>query len=268
LEINGKPNLQFYKNYLFPVMNGAAPQIETINPPGPDLNVIDVLGYFFNKLKLDSKIPFNRFAARSGGAVGTYKVGAESAERDEIRYAKFINRIRSIFQEIITKPLWIQMTLKHPELKKDNVFKSQLGVRFNSDNYFGESREIEQVLKSIDFIVAMGDLKEKKGEVEESHFDQDFLIHRFLGLSIKDMELNDAYKKKDAEEGGSELSGAGSGSSYAPEYSETSTGGTTGGGGETTTPEAPAEEAPATETGETAAPAAEAAPTTPETEVG
>ena len=103
LEINGKPNLQFYKNYLFPVMNGEQPKIETMNNTGPNLNVIDVLAYFFNKLKLDSKIPFNRFAARSGGAVGTYKVGAESAERDEIRYSKFINRIRSIFQEIIIK---------------------------------------------------------------------------------------------------------------------------------------------------------------------
>lgn len=211
MEINGRPNLQFYKNFLFPVMNGEQPTIETMNNTGPNLNVIDVLGYFFNKLKLDSKIPFNRFAARSGGAVGTYKVGAESAERDEIRYGKFINRIRSIFQEIIIKPLWIQMTLDHPELKDDSVFRSQLGIKFNSDNYFGESREIEQMLKSIDFITALGDLKEKKGDIEESHFDQDFLIHRYLGLSTKDMELNEAYKKKEKEEGGLvSLSGVGS----------------------------------------------------------
>jgi hypothetical protein len=148
------------------------------------------------------------------------------------------------------------MSLKHTELKTYSVFKSQLGIRFNSDNYFGESREIEQVLKSIDFIVAMGELKEKKGEVEESHFDQDFLIHRFLGLSIKDMELNDVYKKKDEEEGGSELSGAGSGSSYTPESTESGGGGASSGSDtESSTPEASTEEAPAA--GESA-PAAEA----------
>ena len=213
LSINGRPNLQFYKNYLFPVMNGETPTIETMNSSGPNLNVVDVMAYFFNKLKMDSKIPFNRFAARSGGAVGTYKVGAESAERDEIRYGKFINRIRSIFQEIIIKPLWIQMTLLHPELKDDRVFKSMLGIKFNSDNYFGESREIEQMLKSIDFITSLGDLKEKKGDIEEPFFDQDFLIHRYLGLSIKDMELNQAYKEKEEREGQlTSLSGAGSGS--------------------------------------------------------
>ena len=228
LEINGKPNLQFYKNYLFPVMNGEQPKIETMNNTGPNLNVIDVLAYFFNKLKLDSKIPFNRFAARSGGAVGTYKVGAESAERDEIRYSKFINRIRSIFQEIIIKPLWIQMTLDHPELKNDNVFRSQLGIRFNSDNYFGESREIEQMLKSLDFITALGDLKEKKGDVEEPFYDQDFLIQRYLGLSTKDMELNEAYKKKEEAEGGlTSLSGVGSTSTDTSSSFDT-------GGGDTT----------------------------------
>jgi hypothetical protein len=138
LSINGKPNLQFYKNYLFPVMNGENPKIETLNSSGPNLNVVDVMAYFFNKLKLDSKIPFNRFAARSGGSVGTYKVGAESAERDEIRYAKFINRIRSIYQEIIIKPLWIQMTLKHPELKtlKESIQEKLKSHEKNYCNYW------------------------------------------------------------------------------------------------------------------------------------
>ncbi len=256
ISVNGKPNLQFYKNYLFPVMNAEQPKIETINGTGPNLNVVDVMAYFFNKLKLDSKIPFNRFAARSGGAVGTYKVGAESAERDEIRYSKFITRIRSVYQELIIKPLWIQMTLDHPELANDTVFKSQLGIKFNSDNHFGESREIEQMLKSIDFITAIGDLKEKKGDVEEPFFDQDFLIHRYLGLSVKDLELNEAYKRKEEEEGKlTSLSGVGSGSTYsegeapAPPTTETPT----GGGGES---------APATE-GEPAAPAATEAPEAP-----
>jgi len=252
ISVNGRPNLQFYKNYLFPVMNAEQPKIETINGTGPNLNVVDVMAYFFNKLKLDSKIPFNRFAARSGGAVGTYKVGAESAERDEIRYNKFITRIRSVYQELIVKPLWIQMTLDHPELAQDTLFKSQIGIKFNSDNNFGESREIEQMLKGIDFITSIGDLKEKRGDAEEPFFDQDFLIHRYLGLSVKDLELNMAYKRKEEEEGKlTSLSGVGSGSTYsegeapAPTTTETPTG---GGGESASAPEdttaAPADTGP------------------------
>jgi hypothetical protein len=163
--------------------------------------VIDAFVYFFNKLKADSKIPFNRFAARSGGTVGTYKIGAESAERDEIRYNKFINRIRSIYQEILLKPLWIQMTLDYPELDSDPVFRTQLGLKFNSDNQFGESKEIEQLIKKIDFIAGLSEIKEKKGEEELPYFSQDFLIDKFLGLTNEDRRVNNIYKKKEEEEG-------------------------------------------------------------------
>ena len=45
-------------------------------------------------------------------------------------------------------------------LKNDQEFKSQIGVKFESDNTFGESREIEQLLKHIDFINSLGEIKE------------------------------------------------------------------------------------------------------------
>lgn len=245
LSINGRPNLQFYKNYLFPVQGGESPKVETINSAGPNLNIIDAVVYFFNKLKADSKIPFNRFAARSGGTVGTYKIGAESAERDEIRYNKFINRIRSIYQEIMLKPLWIQMTLDHPELKNDTVFRSQLGIKWNSDNQFGESKEIEQLIKKIDFISGLSEIKEKKGDEETPYFSQDFLIDKFLGLTNEDRRVNQIYKKKDEEEN-----------------AEIKVEGEAGAGATT---EAPAAEATETATAaETEAPAAEEPAATPE----
>jgi hypothetical protein len=242
LSINGRPNLQFYKNYLFPVQGGESPKIETINSGGPNLNVIDAVVYFFNKLKADSKIPFNRFAARSGGTVGTYKIGAESAERDEIRYNKFINRIRSIYQEILLKPLWIQMTLDYPELDNDPVFRSQLGVKFNSDNQFGESKEIEQLIKKIDFISGLSEIKEKKGDEEIPYFSQDFLIDKFLDLTNEDRRVNAIYKKKEEEEGKEAAASTAAGGS---------------------TPSATPEATPAAEPAEEATPAAEPAAEAP-----
>jgi len=253
LSINGRPNLQFYKNYLFPVQGGESPKVETINSAGPNLNIIDAVVYFFNKLKADSKIPFNRFAARSGGTVGTYKIGAESAERDEIRYNKFINRIRSIYQEIMLKPLWIQMTLDHPELKNDAVFRSQLGIKWNSDNQFGESKEIEQLIKKIDFISGLSEIKEKKGDEEAPYFSQDFLIDKFLGLTNEDRRVNAIYKKKDEEEN-SEIKVDGEGGASTP--SPTPAAGET-----STTPEA-------TPAAETPAPEPEATPEPPAAEAG
>jgi len=204
LAINGRPDLQFYKNYLFPTSGGEGTKVETINSQGPNLNIMDSVVYFYNKLRQDSKIPYNRFSSRMGtGSGNTFKVAADGVERDEVRFAKFIIRIRSVFQEIMIKPLWIQMCLDYPDLKNDIEFKSQLGVKFESDNTFGESREIEQLLKNITFIGGLAEIKETVNDEETQYFDQDFLIERHLEISNEDIESNKAYKEK-AEKAGEE----------------------------------------------------------------
>ena len=117
LSINGRPEIQFYKNYLFPQQGGESVKIETLNSQGPNLNIMDSVVYFYNKLRQDSKIPYNRFSSRFGvGSNNVFKTAADGAERDEVRFAKFITRLRSIFQEIVVKPLWIQMCLDFPAL--------------------------------------------------------------------------------------------------------------------------------------------------------
>jgi hypothetical protein len=202
LAINGRPDIQFYKNYLFPQQGGESVKVETLNAQGPNLNIMDSVVYFYNKLRMDSKIPYNRFSARFGAANGnSYKLASEGAERDEVRFSKFITRLRSIFQEIVTKPLWIQMCLDYPFLRNDAEFRSQIGVKFESDNQFGESREIEQVLKQIDFINSMGEIKEPSGEEEVQYFVQDFLIDRFLEIPFEDKMMNKLYKEKAEKEG-------------------------------------------------------------------
>jgi hypothetical protein len=213
LAINGRPDLQFYKNYLFPQAGGESTKVETINAQGPNLNIMDSVVYFYNKLRMDSKIPYNRFSARWGsGSAAAYKIPADGSERDEVRFAKFITRLRSIFQEIMVKPLWIQMCLDFPNLKNDSEFRSQIGIKYESDNTFGESREIEQLLKHIDFINSLGEIKETVNEEEVQYFDQDFLIERWSGLSYEDIMANKKYKQTEkvesapaeAPEGGAE----------------------------------------------------------------
>lgn len=209
LSINGRPDIQFYKNYLFPQQGGESVKVETLNGQGPNLNIMDSVVYFYNKLRQDSKIPYNRFSSRFGvGSNNVFKTAADGAERDEVRFAKFITRLRSIFQEIIVKPLWIQMCLEFPDLKNDAEFRSQIGVKFESDNLFGESREIEQLIKKIDFITALGEIKETVNEEEVQYFDQNFMIERWLDLSYEDIQMNKSYIKKAEEQGKEAATGA------------------------------------------------------------
>jgi hypothetical protein len=121
LTVNGRPKVQFFKNYLFPEKDGQSPTVESMNSSGPDFNIMTNVMYFFNKLKQDSKIPYARFAAKNG-TPANYQIAIDQLERDEIRFEKFLRRLRSIFQEILVKPLYIQMCLDYPELAKDYVY--------------------------------------------------------------------------------------------------------------------------------------------------
>jgi hypothetical protein len=160
--------------------------------------------YFFNKLKMDSKIPYARFASKNG-TPANYQIAIDQLERDEIRFGKFLRRIRSIFQELLIKPLYIQMCLDHPELAKDRAFKANLGLKFCSDSEFEEMVEMTNFTKRSEFIKGLGELKNTgtvaEGEEPDSYFDNEFLIQRFLGMNLDQLKSNERYKKEEAAAG-------------------------------------------------------------------
>lgn len=199
LFINGRPNIPFYKNYMFPNKNGEQVDIETIGGTGPELSDTTQLDYFYNKLKLDSKVPFARFDRANGG--GQFVIGSEGMDREEVRFAKFVNRLRSIFQEIIVKPLYLQMVKDFPELEDDEIFKSQIGVRFNKDNVFERQREMDVLTKTAEFLGAMKEIQTIRSGEEAPYFHPKFLIERYMFLPQADLDLNEKYWKEDKDAG-------------------------------------------------------------------
>jgi len=118
IKVDGKPNILFYKNYMMPKNDrGEQIEIKPLEYSGPNLSGSEMLRYFQEKLKMDSKIPYSRWDSGTGG--GLFTMNAEGISREEIRYQKFISRLRSAFKELLTKPLYLQMCLDIPELKSD-----------------------------------------------------------------------------------------------------------------------------------------------------
>jgi len=205
IQTNGKPMMPFNKEYWLPSKDGEQPEISTIGGDGPDLGDTESMKYFADKLKMASKIPFSRFD-REGG--NTYEMDASGMMRDEIKFSKFIERLRSIFQEILIKPVYIQMCLNHPELKNDVSFKAGLGLKFVKDNVFEEMKEMELQTKRVDFI---GNLKTQLSTMDAEmteipYFDLGFLVKRYGGFTREDIKANDRAKERTVlkEEGYSE----------------------------------------------------------------
>jgi len=199
LAVNGQPSMQFYKNYLFPSKNGESPDISVIGGEGYDLSNNDIVTYFKNKLQEDSKIPFSRFDQTNGG--GNVNISAEGTNRDEIRFSKFINRLRSIYQEILIKPLFIQMGLKYPELAEDELFKSTLALKFNADNVFEEMKSMQVMTERVNFVSQLMQImvkaKDATGmDVDVPYFNAQFVIEKYLKLDSADIKENNRLNKQ------------------------------------------------------------------------
>lgn len=196
LTIDGRPKIQFYKNYMMPSGVNGTPTIEPINTEGPNLNDLSPLAYFWDKLIQESKIPSSRFQGPDGGSMGAYQNSGDGLDKEEIRFSKFINRLRSSFQDIIIKPLWIQMCNDIPSLKEDYLFKSQLGLDYFSDNPFRLNQEMDSLKSRRDAIISMLSLV---GDEGNPYFSSSFLVEKYLGLSDDDIIANKEAKKRSEE---------------------------------------------------------------------
>lgn len=194
IKTNGRPMLQFYKDIFMASEGGETPQIQNIGNDGPEISDTEALRYFRDKLRQASKIPFTRFEKEQGE--GQYTMSAEGIAREEIRFSKFIGRLRAIFSEILIKPTYLQMCLKHKNIMTDMNFRVNLGLEYNKDSVFEENKEIELLQKKADFISSiMGSIVVTDDEGNETpYFDIDFMVREYLGLSDEKLQLNQRYK--------------------------------------------------------------------------
>jgi len=216
LQVNGRVNMPFSKEYWLPENEQGRPEIETLVDNGPQLNDSDQIKYFESKLYKMSKIPQSRFDKEAQAT--WFGSDPTQALRDEIDFSRFVTRLRNTFAEILLKPLKIQLTLSIPDIKNDKRVLDSISLRFNSYNAFEEQMNIEVMTRRIEFIGTMKDslaTTDAEGN-EESFFSLKFLVTKYLKMSEADLELNEKFKleekmekqnngdEEESEEGGSE----------------------------------------------------------------
>ena len=208
LQVNGRVNLPFNKEYWLPENEQGRPEIETLVDNGPQLNDSDQIKYFLSNLYKMSKIPESRFDKEAQAT--WFGSDPTQALRDEIDFSRFVTRLRNTFAEILLKPIRIQLALSIPDIKNDKRILDSISLRFNSYNAFEEQMNIEVMTRRIEFIGTMKDsitITNDEGE-EEPYFSPKFLVVKYLKMSEADLELNDKYKleeklaKKAKEENG------------------------------------------------------------------
>ena len=191
VEINGQKNLPYNKSLWFPEGESGTPQFDLVTAEGHNLNENDMLEWFYSALKRASRIPFGRFDKESGG--GNIFSDASEMTRDEIKFSNFISRLRTMFKELIVKPLKLQLLIEYPELKEDKKFLNDVNIEFNSNDLFEEWKRLNNQKKRVEIV---GEMLSSIEIDERPYFHPEYLIDDILKLSEEEKQKNRAYWEK------------------------------------------------------------------------
>jgi hypothetical protein len=118
---------------------GKGTEITTL-PGGENLGQIEDILYFQKKLYKSLNVPVSRLEENQSFVLGR----STEISRDEVKFTKFIGRLRKKFSELFMQTLRAQLILKGIITKDDwDNMKEDLVIDFLKDNYFAELKEGE-----------------------------------------------------------------------------------------------------------------------------
>lgn len=131
------------EDFWLPMREGKGNQVTTL-PPGTNFNQLDDILFFQKKLYRSLNVPISRLDPDNAYNVGV----ATEITRDELKFAKFINRLQTRFSILFTRLLEKQLVLKGIMSIEDFQRISKFfRYEFTQDSYTEELKE-QQILTS------------------------------------------------------------------------------------------------------------------------
>ena len=123
---------------------GKGTEISTL-PGGENLGQIDDVLFFQKKVYRSLNVPLNRLEQENQFSLGR----ANETNRDELKFQKFIDRLRMRFSHLFYGILRTQLILKGIITEDDwNQWKNDITVDYVRDNHFTELRDMEILRES------------------------------------------------------------------------------------------------------------------------
>jgi len=137
-----RKHMSMLEDFWLPRREGGKGTEITTLPAGQNLGELSDVNYFRTKLLQSLNVPISRLEPQQGGMIG---VGRTSeVTRDEVKFTKFIIRLRNKFSQIFDNALRIQLVLKGIcTLEEWEDFKEDIYYDYKKDNNFTELRDAE-----------------------------------------------------------------------------------------------------------------------------
>lgn len=158
-----KKHMSMLEDFFLPRREGGRGTEITTLPGGENLGQIDDIIYFQKKLYKSLNVPINRLEQEQQFTIGR----STEISRDEIKFKKFVDRLRKRFSDLFNQLLRTQLILKGIITAQDwNEWKTYIAYDFIKDNYFSELKEAEMLRERFEMLGTVDEYAGKYVSIE------------------------------------------------------------------------------------------------------
>jgi hypothetical protein len=186
-----RKHMSMLEDFWLPRREGGKGTEITTLPAGQNLGQMEDVQYFQRKLLQSMNVPYSRLEPQGGGLVGLGR--STEVTRDELKFQKFITKIRNKFSQIFDHALKTQLVLKGICTSEEwEEFREKIYYDYKKDNNFAELRDAEllqnrlQILGTIDPYVGR-------------YYSQEWVKKNVLQMTDEDIEEMNKQIEKEPE---------------------------------------------------------------------
>ena len=137
-----RKHMSMLEDFWLPRREGGKGTEITTLPAGQNLGQMEDVQYFQKKLLQSMNVPYSRLEPQGGGLVGLGR--STEVTRDELKFNKFINKMRNKFSQLFDHALKTQLVLKGICTSEEwDEFRDNIYFEYKKDNNFTELKEAE-----------------------------------------------------------------------------------------------------------------------------
>ena len=185
-----RKHMSMLEDFWLPRREGGKGTEITTLPAGQNLGELEDVKYFKQKLLQALNVPISRLEPQQGGMIGLGRVS--EVTRDEVKFTKFIIRLRNKFSQIFDSALGTQLALKGICTKEEwDDFKEYIYYDYKKDNNFTEMRDAEILRERLNLLNAVDPYLGR-------YFSADYVKKKVLQMTEQD--IKEMQKEMDKEQ--------------------------------------------------------------------
>ncbi len=186
-----RKHMSMLEDFWLPRREGSKGTEITTLQAGQNLGQMEDVQYFQKKLLQSMNVPYSRLEPQGGGLVGIGR--STEVTRDELKFNRFIVKLRNKFAQIFDHALKTQLTLKGICTQEEwEEFRDSIYYEFKKDNNFIEMRNAELLQQRLQLLTAIDPYVGR-------YYSQEWVKKNVLQLTDDDIEEMEKQIDKEPE---------------------------------------------------------------------